>query len=40
MADILKEVLSNELKALVRMKPEKLIDRRIEKFSSMGVWSG
>jgi acetyl-CoA carboxylase carboxyl transferase subunit alpha len=40
MAGILKEVLLNELKTLVRIKPEKLLDRRIEKFSSMGVWSG
>jgi acetyl-CoA carboxylase carboxyl transferase subunit alpha len=40
MAGILKEVLLNELKALVRVKPEKLLDRRIEKFSGMGVWSG
>ena len=40
MAGILKEVLLNELKALVKFKPEKLLDRRIEKFSSMGVWSG
>jgi len=40
MAAILKEVLLNELKALVKVKPEKLLDRRIEKFSNMGVWSG
>ncbi|MGB2959911.1 MAG: acetyl-CoA carboxylase carboxyl transferase subunit alpha, partial [Bacteroidota bacterium] len=40
MAGILKEVLLNELKTLVKIKPEKLLDRRIEKFSNMGVWSG
>ncbi|MCK5573704.1 MAG: acetyl-CoA carboxylase carboxyltransferase subunit alpha [Bacteroidetes bacterium] len=40
MAGILKEVLLSELKALVKIKPEKLLDRRIEKFSGMGVWTG
>jgi acetyl-CoA carboxylase alpha subunit len=38
MARILKEVLLDELKPLSKMKPEKLVERRIEKFSTMGVW--
>jgi len=40
MAQILKEVLLNELKALSKLKPDKLVERRIEKFSTMGVWVG
>ncbi len=40
MAKILKEVLLAELKPLVKSKPEKLVERRIEKFSKMGVWTG
>lgn len=37
MATILKDVLLAELKQLSRLKPEKLVERRIEKFSKMGV---
>lgn len=40
MANILKEVLLEELKGLAKVKPEKLLERRIEKFSKMGVWNG
>jgi acetyl-CoA carboxylase carboxyl transferase subunit alpha len=40
MASILKEYLVAELKALAKYKPESLIERRIEKFSKMGVWIG
>lgn len=38
MADTLKKILLEELKALVKIKPEKLIEKRIEKFSKMGAW--
>jgi len=27
-----------ELKALRKMKPEKLVEKRVEKFSKMGAW--
>jgi acetyl-CoA carboxylase carboxyl transferase subunit alpha len=37
---ILKEVLVQELKQLAKTKPERLIERRIEKFGSMGVTIG
>jgi len=40
MADILKEVLLSELKSLMKMKPDKLVGRRIDKFSKMGSWTG
>jgi acetyl-CoA carboxylase carboxyl transferase subunit alpha len=40
MAEILKEVLLQELRMLVKLKPEKLVERRIEKFSKMGVVIG
>jgi acetyl-CoA carboxylase carboxyl transferase subunit alpha len=40
MAEILKEILLDELKHLTKIKPDKLIERRIEKFSKMGAWSG
>ena len=40
MATILKEILLEELKPLSRMKPERLVEKRIEKFSKMGVWVG
>jgi acetyl-CoA carboxylase carboxyl transferase subunit alpha len=40
MAQILKETLLGELKTLVKVKPEKLVERRIEKFSKMGVTVG
>jgi acetyl-CoA carboxylase carboxyl transferase subunit alpha len=37
MATILKGILDQELKSLCKLKPEKLIEKRIEKFSKMGV---
>lgn len=37
-ADILKTALLEELDTLVRLKPEKLIEDRIEKFGSMGEY--
>jgi acetyl-CoA carboxylase carboxyl transferase subunit alpha len=40
MAAILKETLVDELKNLGKLKPERLIERRIEKFSKMGAWIG
>jgi acetyl-CoA carboxylase carboxyl transferase subunit alpha len=40
MATILKDTLLIELKHLLKMKPEKLVERRIEKFSKMGVTIG
>jgi acetyl-CoA carboxylase carboxyl transferase subunit alpha len=39
-ASILKETLLNELKQLMKVKPERLLERRIEKFSKMGAWIG
>jgi len=38
MADILKGVLVEELTNLVKMKPEKLVDARIEKFAGIGAY--
>jgi acetyl-CoA carboxylase carboxyl transferase subunit alpha len=40
MAQILKETLLEELKSLSKIKMEKLLERRIEKFSKMGEWAG
>jgi len=40
MAGILKELLIAELKHFSKMKPEKLVERRIEKFAKMGVTVG
>jgi acetyl-CoA carboxylase carboxyl transferase subunit alpha len=40
MARILQETLVGELKALSKVKIEKLIERRVEKFSKMGEWAG
>ena len=40
MASILKETLLQELKALKKFKPDKLVERRIDKFSKMGVTIG
>ena len=40
MATILKSTLLEELKPLTRVKPEKLVERRIDKFSHMGVTVG
>ncbi len=37
MAAILKELLLEELKSLGKIKPDRLIEKRIEKFSKMGV---
>lgn len=39
-ADILKMTLVGELKSLSKMKTEKLVEKRIEKFSRMGDYSG
>ena len=38
-AIILKDTLIEELQPLKKLKPEKLIERRIEKFSVMGAWN-
>jgi acetyl-CoA carboxylase carboxyl transferase subunit alpha len=40
MSTILKDILLEELKHLRKIKPEKLVERRIEKFSKMGVTVG
>jgi acetyl-CoA carboxylase carboxyl transferase subunit alpha len=40
MSTILKDMLLEELKHLKKIKPEKLVERRIEKFSKMGVTVG
>jgi len=37
-ADILKEILIEEVKSLKKMKIEKLIEKRIQKFAEMGDW--
>jgi acetyl-CoA carboxylase carboxyl transferase subunit alpha len=37
-ADTLKSVLLEELEKLVKIKPEKLIEERLEKFGSMGEY--
>ncbi|MEK6755046.1 MAG: acetyl-CoA carboxylase carboxyltransferase subunit alpha [Bacteroidota bacterium] len=34
----LKNILIEELKALAKFKPEKLVEKRIEKFCKMGAW--
>lgn len=34
----LKKILLDELKSLKKIKPEKLIQKRVEKFSKMGAW--
>jgi acetyl-CoA carboxylase carboxyl transferase subunit alpha len=39
-AQILKEILLAELRNLVKLKPERLIERRVEKFGGMGVVAG
>ena len=38
MAFTLKKIILEELKALRKMKPEKLVEKRVEKFSKMGAW--
>lgn len=40
MAEVLKAALLHELRALTKLKPERLVERRIEKFAGMGVWVG
>jgi acetyl-CoA carboxylase carboxyl transferase subunit alpha len=40
MAEILKAVLLEELKTMMKIKPDRLVDKRIEKFSKMGAWAG
>jgi acetyl-CoA carboxylase carboxyl transferase subunit alpha len=40
MAQILKDTLLGELKGLTKIKIEKLLEKRIEKFSKMGAWVG
>lgn len=37
---ILKEILIEELKKLKRLKPDRLVAARIEKFAKMGAWKG
>jgi acetyl-CoA carboxylase carboxyl transferase subunit alpha len=39
-ATILREILLAELKPLMKMKPDRLVERRIDKFSKMGVTIG
>ncbi len=39
-ARVLKEAILQELKQLAKIRPEKLLERRIEKFSKMGLWVG
>jgi acetyl-CoA carboxylase carboxyl transferase subunit alpha len=39
-ARILKDAILQELKQLAKVKPEKFLERRIDKFSAMGVWVG
>lgn len=38
-AMILKDTLLQELKLLNKLKPEKLVERRVEKFCNMGAWN-
>ncbi len=40
MAETLKETLLDELKHLTKMKIDKLIERRVDKFAKMGAWAG
>lgn len=37
-ASTLKRILLEELKALAKLKPDKLVEKRVEKFSKMGAW--
>ncbi len=39
-AAILKEILIEEIRTLRKLKPDKLVKTRIEKFSGMGAWKG
>ncbi|MDP1676921.1 MAG: acetyl-CoA carboxylase carboxyltransferase subunit alpha [Bacteroidota bacterium] len=36
---VLKDAILEEIKSLSKLKPEKLIERRIEKFCNMGAWN-
>jgi len=36
---VLKDAILEELKSLSKLKPEKLVERRIEKFCKMGAWN-
>ena len=36
---VLKDAILEELKSLNKLKPEKLVERRIEKFCKMGAWN-
>lgn len=36
---ILKDTILEELKSLAKLKPEKLVERRVEKFCNMGAWN-
>lgn len=38
MASTLKQIILEELKTLMKMKPDKLVEKRVEKFSKMGAW--
>jgi len=38
-AAVLKDTLLEELRPLLKMKTDKLIEQRIEKFSAMGEWN-
>jgi acetyl-CoA carboxylase carboxyl transferase subunit alpha len=37
-AEAVKDQIVNSLKRLTKIKPDKLVEQRIEKYSSMGVW--
>ncbi len=37
-ASTLKKILLEELRALQKIKPDKLVEKRVEKFSKMGAW--
>ena len=39
MADTLKSELLKEIDELQKMKPEKLVEHRLEKFAKMGVYA-
>jgi acetyl-CoA carboxylase carboxyl transferase subunit alpha len=38
MAQTFKNTLLEELKALKKIKPDKLVQMRVEKFAKMGAW--
>jgi acetyl-CoA carboxylase carboxyl transferase subunit alpha len=37
-ASTLKKIILEELKSLTKLKPDKLVEKRVEKFSKMGAW--